>query len=264
MSIDIERSLLAAVFQDPPSIALVADRVRPEHFTNTQHRELYATMLEMYKSNAPINLQTVTEGLSARESLGLVGADFVGGLYNDVTSSAPSALDHYAAALIEGYAQHQLYSASQAAQVALEKPGAKSLEVANGLSGVINDVTGTLEKSHPQRIGEILPDTFAAIDRAAATPDGVMGVHTGFPDLDDILGGMRAGQVILLAARPAEGKTALAANIAANAALDHGKTVAYFTLEMTKEEVAMRLLSALAVWVASSGGVGLSLHTGSP
>ncbi len=236
---------MASIMQDTAAIGLVADRLRPEHLDSPQHRACYEAMLDLYKASAPIDITTVTAALGQRKALSVVGASFVGGLHDDAISTAPGAIEHHLAIVVESHAKRSLHLATGTARAKLEDDTTKSLDVMSDLSGTIADLSQNLESKHASHIRDLLPGTFEEIQRASKS-EGVLGVASGFADLDDLLGGFRPGQLCILAARPAVGKSSLATNIAANVGIVGEKSVVLFSLEMATNEVVMRMLSSEA------------------
>lgn len=245
-NLEAERALLGGLLQEPSKVEELADRLRPEAFFRPDHAALYELLVRMHRSQQAIDLITLPQRLE-REGL----AERCGGLpyVLQLPDHAPSVanLDHYADVIAEHAGLRQLIRAAE--------------ELQRRAFGSVDSVSVLIERSikelsevghggRSQAWGEIsllVDEEIRRMEDAAAGIEDGRSVYTGFVDLDEALGGLRGGQLIVLAARPGMGKTALALNMAQNASLSPELPgVAVFSLEMTRHELVSRMLTSLS------------------
>ncbi|MFO7942261.1 MAG: replicative DNA helicase [Bacillota bacterium] len=242
---DAEKSVLGSMMLDRDAIIASAELLHPDDFYREAHRKIFEAMLRLFDRGEAVDLVTVTEELGRRDSLEAVG----GAVYiSDIASSVPTAanIEHYAKIveqksllrrLLRASAEinRMVYSSADDPQDVLDKSEQLIFELAQGRLG---------RSYAPLEI--ILRDTFEEIEKLYNSKGDVVGVPTGFRRLDEMTSGLHPSELIIIAARPSVGKTTLALNIAANAAIGYGIPVAIFSLEMAREQLAMRLLASEA------------------
>ena len=243
-ALQLEEAVLGALLLDQEAIISTAEILRPEMFYGPANEATYAAILSLYEAGHPIDVLTVQDKMKAAGTLERAGgASYLVGLTNRVTSAAN--VEYHARIIAQKYIQRRLISF-----------GSETIRQANGETA---DVFDALEKAEIglfniwQGFGGQQAKTLqsAAIEamrnaEAARTQSGLVGVPAGLTTIDRITGGWRPSDLIILAARPGMGKTALALNMAYNAAKDFGKAVAVFSLEMGRAQLAHRLISAAA------------------
>jgi replicative DNA helicase len=244
-SIDVEASLLGAILIDPDAIVKVADIVRPIDFYDERHRMVYEGTLRLYEQQSPIDVLTLSEELKAEGVLKEVG----GGAYlTQLTNTVPTAAnaEQYASIVATKSIRRRLISASnEIAQIGhdekrtiaelVEEAEAKLFEVSQRHVG--NDISS---------MESILADSFDRLDSLHKDKGTIRGVSTGYKDMDSKLAGFQKSDLIILAARPSMGKTAMALNLAQNVAIKAEKPVLLFSLEMSKEQLVDRMLASEA------------------
>jgi replicative DNA helicase len=240
---EAEESTLGSLMIDKNAIAKVADSLFPEDFYKPQHRIVYEAILDLYKKNAPIDVLSVTNRLKEKKLLEEIGGgSFLTSLVNKTPSSAHVA--HYSQIVHEKRVLRDLISASY-----------KIAELGWQESENINDVLDRAEQtifSISQKsiaydfvtLKEELVKAFDRIDQLHKGGDKLRGVSTGFNDLDSKLAGLQKSDLVIIGGRPSLGKTSLALDIARYAALKEKAPVGIFSLEMSKEQVVDRLISA--------------------
>jgi replicative DNA helicase len=241
-----ERSALGAVLLDERHLhALIVDeQLRPEHFYQPQHAAIFAAMLELYKSDRKIDHLTVAERLEQRNQLDEVGgASAIEELASWVPATGHAA--EYGRIVREQSQMRALLQATYKIQADVhnrEAPPPQLLEAAE---------RAMLEVAHDERqrtirpIAEILHEETDRLHFRSTQKSAIIGTPSGFRDLDEITGGFHPGNLVVLAARPSMGKSALVANFAENAALA-GYPVALFSLEMSESELAQRFVASQA------------------
>ncbi|MDD5760779.1 MAG: replicative DNA helicase [Candidatus Pacebacteria bacterium] len=242
-NIEAEESTLGALMIDKDAIAKVADSLLPEDFYKPEHRLIYEAILDLYRKNAPIDVLTLTNRLKEKKLLEEVGGvSFLTSLVNKTPSSAYIA--HYAQIVHEKRILRDLISASY-----------KIAELGWQESDDINDVLDKAEQaifSVSQKsvdydfvtLKEELIKAFDRIDQLHKGGNKLRGIGTGFSDLDNKLAGLQKSDLIIIGGRPSLGKTSFALDIARHAALKEKFPVGIFSLEMSKDQVVDRLISA--------------------
>ncbi|HKS69007.1 MAG TPA: replicative DNA helicase, partial [Ktedonobacterales bacterium] len=240
-NVEAEAGVLGSLLIDPEAIVQIADFLRPDDFYNEAHRTIYQAALELFESHEPADLITLCDELGRRGKLDEVGGtSYVSSLANQVPTSRN--VKHYAQ-IVERTAilRRLINAAGQIAGVAYSEPDADAaLEQAEKF---IYEVGQRAIRSDFDSLGAILRDYIDKLDQLHEQRGSVVGVGTGFSDLDKMTSGLQKSDLIILAARPSIGKTAMSLSLAHNAALRYHHGIAMFSLEMSKEQLAARLLS---------------------
>ena len=241
-STEAEVSVLGAMLQDSTAVLRAAEQIKPEDFYLAEHQEIYSAMMALNQNRSPVDLVTVHAELSRRGSLEGVGGDaYLLRLMSQVPTTAN--VRAYMDIVLEKSTLRKLIQACQHISrdcYTQQKPVQETL---SGAEKAIFDIAMNRNDGEALKpLGEVLVNTYEEIEELAKLKGQIAGVPTGFTDLDNMLTGLHAGELIILGARPSMGKTSLAMNIAGNACFKKGKAVAVFTLEMPREQIAMRLL----------------------
>jgi replicative DNA helicase len=240
-----EASVLGAILIDKDAISDVMDFLRPEYFYKDIHNYIFASMMTLFEQHEPIDIVTVTASLKKSGKYKEVGgSSYLTELTNIVPTSAN--IESYAKLVLDHYVKRRLISiSSHIAESAFDDKKEAKLILDDAESEVLSIAQ---QRSHKDFISikDVLADSFDRLDELHKRGSALRGVSTGFTDLDNKLAGMQDSNLIILAARPGVGKTALALNIAQFVAVTHKQTVGFFSLEMSKEELVDRLLVAQA------------------
>lgn len=240
-NIDAEKSVLGSVLVSPDAIMDVIDLIRPEDFYRKDHETIFQAMLDLFNANKPIDVVTVTDRLSASGALEQVGGiPYLGSLADEVplASNAPQ----YAGIVAEKALQRRLIKCAQdISRNAYEPEGDVSAALEFAEQSVLDVMQNRASKSYVQ-IKDVLPEVFTKLEEASQSK-GISGIPTGFYDLDKMTAGLHNSDLVLVAGRPAMGKTAFMLNIARYAAVRERVPVAIFNLEMSKQQLATRMLS---------------------
>ena len=242
-NVEAEEAILGALLIDPDAIIRVATILRPEDFYREKHGWIYDVILALHERREPIDFLTVVDELDRREQLDQVGgAAFITTLINAVPTSIHA--EHYARIVERAATRRRLLEA--AGQIA-----ALAYQEADDVEEVVDRAEQTLFGVSERRISrelvpikQVLSDYYDRIEYLTRHQGEVIGIPTGFADIDKLLGGLQRSDMVILAARPSVGKTSLALSIAHNAAKKYGQRVAFFSLEMSNEQVVQRLISA--------------------
>ncbi len=254
-NIEAEQSILGALLIDKDAIIKIADILTNEDFYEDRHGIIYTTILELFERKEAIDLLSLTSRLNEKNALEQIGGR---SYLVTLTNQTPSA------AHIVSYAQIIQKKATlrrmiNAANHILELGYHEEKEVNELLDKAEQSIFAVSQKYLKEKftsIKEVLADAFNRIDELHKEKGALRGLSTGFGQLDNLLAGLQKSDLVILAARPSVGKTALALDIARNAATKHGKSVGIFSLEMSKEQLVDRLICAEA-------GVGLwKMRTG--
>lgn len=252
---DAERSLLGSILLDRDAIVQIAELTRPDHFYFQKHQAIYEAMLQLYEERSAIDVVTVTNQLKKQKQLKIVGGTaYVAGLSTTVPTAAH--VVEYAKIIKNLFVKRTLISLSaEMNELAFDE----SKEVPDILDRAEQEIFA-LSHSHANKgfivLREALASSFERLDELQRNSGELRGVPTGYADLDRITAGFQQSNLIILAARPGTGKTALSLNIAMHASVFHKKKVAFFSLEMSKEELVDRLLVSQAdidAWKLKTG-----------
>jgi replicative DNA helicase len=242
---EVEQCLLGCLMLDKDAIVKIVDSIRSEDFYKGSHQDIYQAMVELYEKTEPIDILSVSSRLKERNKLeDIGGSTYLTSLINTVPTATHVA--NYAKVVRQKKILRDLISASE--EIGLSAFN-ESEDVDILLDKAEKTVFGIGQRSLTQSflpIKEILSDTFERIDELTKYQGKLRGVPTGFIDLDKILGGLQNSDLIILAARPSMGKTSLALDIARNVAVLENKPVGLFSLEMSKDQLADRLLASMA------------------
>jgi replicative DNA helicase len=244
-AIDAEKCLLGCLLIDKDAILKVADFLLPEDFYRGIHQIIYDVCLELFQKGEPIDILTVSNRLEEKKLLEEVGGRaYLTELIN--SASTPSNISNYANIIHKKRVLRDLISAAQEiGQMAFNE----AEDVEKILDKAEKRIFSIAQKSLSQKfvhVKETLEEAFERIDQLSKHGASLRGVPTGFKDLDNILAGLQKSDLIILAARPSMGKSALATTIALNVAIKARVPVGIFSLEMSKDQVVDRLIASLA------------------
>ena len=241
-----ERSVIGAMLLNPDVILDVAESLRPDDFYFPAHQLIYQAILDLFAQGSNVDVLIVAGRLDRINELERVGgAPYLHTLISEVPTAANAR--YYAEIVAEKAVLRKLVDAgTRVVQLGFE--GSEDLEVDAVLDRAQQEVFGVAQKKNTDDyrvLGDLIDPTIDEL--ASLQQNGVdAGVPTGFIDLDNLTNGLRAGQMIIVAARPGVGKSTLAMDFMRSASLQHGKTSVVFSLEMSASEIVMRLLSAEA------------------
>jgi len=240
-TLEAEESVLSAILIDAEAIIKVAELLSPNSFYEPKHQKVFAAMTALYEQRRPIDVVTLSEELKKQNSLkGVGGAKEVARLSSLVPTAAN--VVQYAQLIAEAYTKRRLISLSSVITQAAFDDSKAAIEVMDLAEQEIFSVSQQQDKRSFISLKDTLVESFERIDELQRSGEELRGVSTGFQDLDRILAGLQRSNLIILAARPGMGKTALALNIAQHVAVHTKKKVGIFSLEMSKEELVDRLL----------------------
>ena len=244
-NIEAERSILGAILLDNLAYNQAAEHLKPEDFLLDSHRRIYSRMMDLAESSRAIDHLTLAEELQRHAEFEPIGGyAYISGLLDGVPDR-PS-IEHYIKIVRDKAMLRGIISISTAAI-------ARASDQSDLAEEVLNDTEAQIFALSEKRIGrgfmgvqEIVRESFGSIDALLQRGQRITGLATHFDDLDSMTCGLQRSDLVIIAARPSMGKTAFAMNIAENAAIEDGKTVAVFSLEMSKEALLQRMLCSVA------------------
>ncbi len=244
-NLEAEQGVLGSMLLDRDAIARAVEGLRPEDFYRDAHRVIYTAMLELFERGEPVDLITVTNRLTGMGKLEDVGgATYLASLPNVVPTAAN--VDYYAGIVLEKSMLRALINAGTHI-VSLGYDGADDVAaLIDNAEKLVFGIASRRNAQDFQAIKEILKESFDRIDKRYQEKGTVTGVATGFTDIDMLTSGLQPADMVVIAARPAVGKTTLALNIAQHAALVSKVPVAIFSLETSKEQLVQRILCSEA------------------
>lgn len=244
-SIDAEQSVLGAMMTDKEAINAAVEIISGEDFYKEANREIFEATLVLFNKNEPVDLITLSEELKRRGTLeNIGGVTYLANLSSGVATTANT--KYYAKIIHEKSILRRLISSSNEIMGKAYEDSEEVDLIIEQAEKNIFDITQGAHKQGFSPIDKVLLSSFAKIEEMAANKGGLTGLTTGFTDVDNKLSGLQKSDLVLLAARPSMGKTAFGINIATNTALKAGAKVAVFSLEMSKEQLVQRMISATA------------------
>jgi replicative DNA helicase len=244
-SIEAEESILSAILIDNEALLDILEKLSPADFYRSSHQKIFTAISELFSKNEPVDLVTLTNILRERgwlEEIG--GATYLANLVDTVPFAVNA--QHYAKIVHDKACLRRLIVKTNAiAKQCFEDHGDVD-NIIDFAESAIFEISDNKIKPSFFQIGEIIEDNIDSLEERQGNKALVTGIATGFTKIDELTAGLQKSDLIILAGRPGMGKTALALNIAKNAAVDDNSAVAIFSLEMSKEQLSFRMLSSEA------------------
>ncbi|WP_024621599.1 replicative DNA helicase [Metaclostridioides mangenotii] len=242
-SVESEQSILGSILLDKDAMITVAEIINPDDFYKEAHKIIYESMVSLSNKSEPIDIITLTEELKGKGHLTDVGGiSYITSLSTVVPTT--SNVKFYTDIVKEKSVLRKLIKASNdIIKLGYEK-SIKIEDVIDQAEKKIFDISQEKASDDFKPINEVLMDTYDMIEQLYTNKSDVTGVTTGFKDLNKKMNGFQRTDLILIAARPAMGKTAFSLNLVQNAAIKGNASVAVFSLEMSKEQLVQRMLSS--------------------
>tara|TARA_R110002050_G_scaffold280931_4_gene428135 strand:+ start:1295 stop:2863 length:1569 start_codon:yes stop_codon:yes gene_type:complete len=242
-AVDLEKVVLGALMLEKNAVTDTIDILKKESFYDPKHQYIFSTIQDLFASTQPIDILTVTNLLKKNGELTAAGgAAYVSQLTSRVASTAN--VEYHARIISEKHIKRELIRMSNEVMK-------DAYDDTNDVFDVLNKAEGDLFKIAENNMGKavdvmqnVIKDAIQEIEKAAQNSDGISGVPSGFYALDKITAGWQKSDMIVIAARPAMGKTAFVLSMARNTAVDHNQGVAIFSLEMSSVQLVKRLISS--------------------
>ena len=241
-AVDIERAVLGALMIDKDAYAIVCEILRPESFYEPRNQMVYTAIRDLSMDEKPVDMLTVTDKLAKSGTLEQVGGPgYIAELTSGVASSAN--IEYHANIIAQKSLARQLISFSSAIQTKAFDETIDVEDLMQEAEGSLFELSQHNMKKDYTAIDPVIAQAVKGIQDAAKNTDGLTGVSTGFFKLDDITSGWQASDLVIIAGRPAMGKTSFALSMAKNIAADLRTPMAFFSLEMSNVQLVNRLIS---------------------
>ena len=244
-NIEAEESLLSAILVDNTALLEVVEILAVQDFYRTAHQKIFAAISDLFNRGEPIDLVTLANGLKEKGHLeGVGGAAYLARLVDTVPMAVNA--QHYARIVHDKAVLRRLIEKANAITKRCFQEHGGTDEIIDFAEASIFEITEKKARQAFYPLSKLIDGNIDFLEEKQKNKSMVTGVPTGFTHLDNLTSGFQNSDLIILAARPSMGKTALALNIARNAAVDAGVPVAIFSLEMSKEQLSLRLLCSEA------------------
>lgn len=243
-SSDAEESILGALLIDGEVMLEIADSLKPADFYKPAHAKVYSAIQRLYEQSQPIDILTVSEELERRGQIEEIGGRAALADLCDRTPTAVHAKQYAKIVERKSMLRGLIGAAGRIASIGYEDPS----DISEAIDRAESELFAVSERraaSGFTQVGKLVGDAYDRLDRMHQNRGQLMGLRTGYTAIDTITQGLQNSDFIVLAARPSVGKTSLALNIAENVSLREGKSVGVFSLEMSKEQLVLRLLSSV-------------------
>lgn len=241
-NLDVEKSLLGAILIDENVLTRVSDKLAADDFYDQRHVLIYAAVIRLYERHAPVDLLTLSDELKKKDELqNAGGTDYLSELTNQVPTAAHA--ESYADIIAQNAMRRRLITASGTiAELAFDeaKNSGELLESAEQQLFAVSDASLRQDLTS---LEQILEESFDRMEELHRDKSKIRGVSTGYRDMDNLLAGFQRSDLVILAARPAMGKSTFALNLAHNVAVGSKQAVLVFSLEMSKEQLVDRMLA---------------------
>lgn len=254
---EAEASLLGALLIDSEAIVKIADQIKASDFYDKKHERIYEAVQQLYDQHRPVDVLTLSDQLKNNGYLDTIGGP---AYLTELTNFVPTAahVEQYADIVAQKALRRRLISASQEISGLGYDESMQLRELIEEAESRLFNVSQQHIKQDVISLEAILADSFDRLDDLHKDKKKIRGIPTGFKDLDNTLAGFQRSDLIILAARPSMGKTALALNFAHNVAVKSNEPVLIFSLEMSKEQLVDRLLameSGVNAWALRTGNL---------
>ena len=240
---EVEESVLGALLLSQDALANTIDRLKVEFFYRNEHQEIFSAISDLFRDGIPIDVITVTEKLKKKGVLELIGGTYkISTLTSRITSTAH--IEYYVNILAEKYIQRELIRVSTETLKDAYDETVDIVDLLDRTETKFLEINDNNSNASTQNISNLLGAAFKEFEELRQADNKITGIESGFIALDRIINGFQPGTLIILAARPAMGKTAFAVSMARNIAVNFKKPIAIFSLEMTAMELTMRLISS--------------------
>ncbi|TNE55686.1 MAG: replicative DNA helicase [Bacteroidetes bacterium] len=242
-AVDLEQAVLGAMMLEKNAVNDTIDILTANSFYDPKHYYIFKAIHELFGSSSPIDLLTVVNKLKSEGELELAGgASYVSQLTNRVASAAH--VEYHARIIAQKYIQREIIRmCSDVLKDAFDET-TDVFDLLNKAESELFKIAENNMKKNVDNMQSVVKEAIEEIEKAGKSGDGISGIPTGFRDLDRLTSGWQRSDMIVIAARPAMGKTAFVLSMARNTAVDHGMGVAIFSLEMSSVQLVKRLISS--------------------
>ncbi|MCL0085594.1 replicative DNA helicase [Thermodesulfovibrionales bacterium] len=242
-NIEAEQSVLGAIILDNEALPKAIEALSPDDFYKEAHRRLYKSIIALFERSEPIDIVTLTDYLRKSDEIEAVGGiSYLSYLANSIPTSAN--IRYHAKIVSEKSMLRALIRTATQITSEVYENSRDADEVIDYAQKMIFDITDKRTKISFSPLKDVIKDTFKMIEHLYDKKEAITGVPSGFKDIDELTSGFQSGDLIIVGGRPGMGKTAFALNVAGYVAANMRETVAVFSLEMPKEQLALRMICA--------------------
>lgn len=256
-NLDAEMSLLGAILIDEDVLADITDKVKAEDFYDKRHQMIFASVIRLYEKHSPVDLLTLSDELKRKSQLEIIGgSSYLTELTNYVPTAAHAGA--YAELISQRAVRRRLIKASGDIAELAYNDDTNTQEILEKAEAELFSVSDSSLKQDLVSLEQILTESFDRMEELHRDRGKLRGIRTGWRDLDNMTAGLQRSDLIILAARPAMGKTTLVTNLAYNVAAKENQSVLFFSLEMSKEQLVDRMLadaSGVDAWNIRTGNL---------
>lgn len=242
-ALDLEEAVLGALMLEKDAFAIVGDLLQPECFYKDAHQRIFRAVHQLFIHDDPVDLLTVSEKLKSTGEL-----EQIGGYYylSQLTSRVASAahIEFHAKIIVQKYIQRKLIETCTELQNMAFDEATDVADLVDKAQKAIFDIADGNVRKDTDEIAPIIEEAIKGIETAAKRPDGISGIPSGFNALDAVTSGWQNSDLVIIAARPAMGKTAFVLSMARNMAVIHKQALAFFSLEMSSVQLVNRLIAS--------------------
>ena len=241
-ALDVEKTVLGALMIDKDAYSVVCEILFPESFYEPRNQKVYAAIRDLAMAEKPVDIVTVTDQLAKSGTLEDVGGPvYIAELSGRVASSAN--IEYHARIIAQKFLARQLIQFASDVETKAFDETIDVDELMQHAEGALFELSQKNMKKDYTQIDPVIKNALDVINKAAQNKDGLTGVPTGYHKLDDITSGWQASDLVIIAGRPAMGKTSFALSMAKNIAADYHVPLAFFSLEMSNVQLVNRLIS---------------------
>jgi len=254
-NLEAEMAVLGSAFLTTYALEKVCEELLPEMFLNVANKRIFEAIYELHQNKIPLDSTTVKNEIEKKSNISSIGGiEYLSEVIDSVITAAN--VDHYIDIVREKALRRKLIEVTNEINVSAYNEEEDTNEMIDDAEKKIFTVTKARKAGEIKTIGEVMRTTQEHLERLAKNQAEITGIATGFYDFDKLTSGLHENELIIIAARPAMGKTAFGLNIAINSAINSKKPVAIFNMEMSAEQLALRM-------IASVGGIDMNkLKTG--
>ena len=242
-NLDAEMAILGSCFLSSYALDKVCEEVTEDMFFSDANKKIFSAIYELHQNKIPLDTTMLINEIEKRDNINTIGGvEYLSEVVDSVITAAN--IDYYIEIVREKALRRKLIEVSTNITTSAFDEDSETNDIIDNAEKNIFSVTQARKAGEFKTISDVMKTTQAQIEDLAKNDKEITGIATGFYDFDKLTSGLHANELIILAARPAMGKTAFGVNIAVNAAINSKKNVALFNLEMSAEQLAMRMISA--------------------
>lgn len=242
-AVNLEEAVLGALMLERDAFSVVGDLLKPECFYKDVHQRIFRAIHQLFINDDPVDLLTVSEKLKSTGEL-----EQIGGYYylSQLTSRVASAahIEFHAKIIVQKYIQRQIIGVCTELQEMAYDEATDVADLVDKAQKSVFDITDGNVRKDALRIAPVIEEAIKGIEAAGRQPDGISGIPSGYTELDKVTSGWQKSDLIIIAARPAMGKTAFVLTMARNMAVNFNQPIAFFSLEMSSVQLVNRLISS--------------------